>query len=331
MGVLMKRAYITHVTENYFQVARNLALSIRKFSDIPILIYGINCRENVNPFEDITEVHLIHIDLPIDSLRPEDFGTQSDGNFYIERKSPRIYQILCAKTVAIEKALESGVEEVCYLDSDCLGTPIVDELFDWIPLVKNYPLCSEGIHQYMIMIESGKERGNPFEGCWPMADHTKTLEWPLMQFLQMFPDSRGTYRTTNVILATPDCLSFVKMWRELCFMLPKLNLDLNYYAAYHEETIYNVLSWKKTNEGLPLCYINLRDGLETTVHFYEQGQPGFSSWMTEENPDPSLCFYKIPEEKRSIKVLHGEKRESECSKITDYLEKLQKSNYFQNF
>ena len=114
----MKRAYITHVTENYFSVGRNLAISIRKFSEVPILIYGINCGSCEDPFEDIPGVDLIKIDLPIDSLRPEDFGTQSDGNFYIDRKSPRIYQILCAKTIAIEKALESGVEEVCYLDSD---------------------------------------------------------------------------------------------------------------------------------------------------------------------------------------------------------------------
>jgi len=327
----MKRAYITHVTENYLEMAHSLALSIRTFSDLPFFVYVINCEKSPdNFFEDIPGVFLRKIDLTIDALRAEDFGLASLGNFYVERSSPRIYKILCAKTIAIEMALETEVEEVCYLDSDCIATPMIDQMFDWMPQVKNYPLCTEGIHQYMIIIESGKERGNPFESTWPVADLTKTLEWPLMQFLQMPPESRGTYRTTNVILANLECLPFVKIWREFCFILPKLNLDLPFLAPYHEETIYNVMSWKKTNEGFPLCYINLREGIDTVRHFYEQGQPGFSTWMSEEDKDYSLNFYKIPDEKRNIKVLHGEKRNDEFKKILDYLVNLKNSNYFEN-
>ena len=35
----MKKAYITHVTEQYLSVAHNLATSIREFSEIPVVIY----------------------------------------------------------------------------------------------------------------------------------------------------------------------------------------------------------------------------------------------------------------------------------------------------
>ena len=114
-------------------------------------------------------------------------------------------------------------------------------------------------------------------------------------------------------------------------MLPKLNVDLYQYAAYHEETIYNVLSWKKSNEGFPLCYVNLRDGLQTARHFYEEGQPGFSTYMSEENKDYSLNFYSIPAEKRNVKLLHGEKRPEEIEKIIDYLIDLKNSGYFNKF
>jgi hypothetical protein len=330
----MKRAYITHVTEDYIDVANNLAKSLAEFSEIPLFVYILdgnsNCEEK---FSNLSNVHIRHIRLDIDSSSAsEDYVFNSDGNFYISRRSPRIYKILCAKTLAMEMALEEGIEEVCYLDSDCIASPIVDELFDWMPIISDYPICTEGIHQYMIIVEeSGFERGNPFEGTWPASDNKKALEWPLMNFLQMTEFSRGTYRTTGIMLMNKKCLNFIKVWREFCFMLTKLNVDLYHYAAYHEETIYNVLSWKKSDQGFPLCYVNLRNGLQTVRHFYEEGQPGFSTYMDEENKDYSLNFYSIPSEKRNVKLLHGEKRPDEIEKIIDYLKGLKNSGYFNKF
>jgi hypothetical protein len=219
----------------------------------------------------------------------------------------------------MEMALEEGWEEVCYLDSDCLATPLVDELFGWIYLTKDYPIATEGIHEYMISIKNGIQIGNPFEGTWPAADNTKCLEWPLMSFLEVDPNSRGRYRTTGIMLMNQKCLQFIKTWRELCFILPKL-VDLEKYAPYHEETVYNVLSWKKTNEGFPLCYVNLGDGIETVKHTYsESSEAGESSWSDDNH---SQRFYMIPDDKRNIKVLHGEKRSSEVELILDYLIKI---------
>jgi hypothetical protein len=144
----------------------------------------------------------------------------------------------------------------------------------------------------------------------------------------MNQEARGTYRTTNVVLFNSSCLEFIKIWKDFCYLLPKLNLKLIDIVPFQEETLYNVLSWKKTNEGLPLCYINLRDGLQTVKHFYEEGVPGFSSWMDEENKDYSLNFYRIPQEKRNIKVLHGEKRSDEFEKILGYLQELKHTGYY---
>ncbi len=326
----MKRAFITHVTENYLEIARNLALSVRAFSEIPLIVYIINPTQNHESFfNDLENILIREIDLELDEISHADYTFNSDGNFYVNRESTRIYRIACAKIIAMQLSIEEGFEEICYLDSDCIATPIVDEFFAWMPLIKDYPLSSEGIHQYMIIVESdGYERGNPFEGCWPETDLSKTLEWPLMNFLQMNQEARGTYRTTNIVLFNSSCLEFIKIWKDFCYLLPKLNMKLLNVVPFQEETLYNVLSWKKTNEGLPLCYINLRDGMQTVKHFYEEGMPGFSTWMDEENKDYSMNFYLIPHDKRNVKVLHGEKRREEFEKILQYLVELNQAGYF---
>lgn len=316
----MKRSYITHVTTDYLEVALNLAKSVRLFSKIPLLVYCINLKEeDRKKFSGIENVDTRNIELDIEEAQSSDYSGSESGNFYVNRGSSRIYKILCAKTIAMEMALEEEWEEVCYLDSDCLATPLVDELFEWSDIIEDYPIATEGIHDYMIILKDGVQMGNPFEGTWPAADNTKCLEWPLMSFLEVSPHERGRYRTTGIMLMNQNCLPFIKTWRELCFILPKL-VNLEKYAPYHEETIYNVLSWKKTNRGFPLCYVNLGDGLETVKYTYSSSSDaGESSWSDE---DHSQRFYMIPDDKRNIKVLHGEKRTSEVELILKYLKNI---------
>lgn len=322
-----RKTYITHVTRDYLEVALNLAKSVSLFSDLPLLVYCINLQEeDKQKFDEYKNVQLRNIDLDISERTSEDYTSVDSGNFYVNRYSERIYNILCAKTIAMEMALEEGFDEVCYLDSDCLATPLVDELFNWMPIVTDYPIATQGIHEYMIWIENGVQHGNPFAGgSWPIADNKFCLEWPLMSFLEVGENERGSYRTTGIMLMNQKCLPFIKTWRELCFILPKL-VNLKKYATYHEETIYNVLSWKKTNQGFPLCYVNLGEGLETVKHFYsDEAVEGKARWS---NEDTSQNFYRIPDNKRDTKVLHGEKRTSEVNLILNYLVEINNNNFF---
>jgi hypothetical protein len=321
------KTYITHVTRDYLEVALNLSKSIKLFSDLQLIVYCINLQEeDKQRFNEYDNVQLRNIDLDISERTSEDYTSVDSGNFYVNRYSARIYSILCAKTIAMEMALEEGWQEVCYLDSDCLATPLVDELFDWNSTITDYPIATEGIHEYMIWVENGVQLGNPFAGgSWPIADNKLCLEWPLMSFLEVGENQRGAYRTTGIMLMNQKCLPFIKTWRELCFILPKL-VNIRKYATYHEETVYNVLSWKKTNEGFPLCYVNLGEGFETVKHFYsEEAVEGQSRWS---DTDSSQNFYRIPDDKRNTKVLHGEKRTSEVDLILDYLVELKNNNYF---
>lgn len=316
----MKKVYITHITGDYLDVALNLAKSVRLFSEIPLLVYCIDLGEDsTSTLEEIENVFVRHIKLNLEKSTSEDYLSTDSGNFYVNRSSSRIFNILSSKTIAMEMALEEGWEEVCYLDSDCLATPLVDELFDWTNIITDYPIATEGIYEYMMWTEDGVQRGNPFEFSWPTPDHKLCLEWPLMNFLGMEENQRGTYRTTGIMLMNKKCLPFIKTWKELCQILSKL-VDLRIYATYHEETVYNVLSWKKTDEGFPLCYINLGEGLETVKHFYSvDAKEGTLRWSDE---DSNQNFYMIPEDKRNVKVLHGEKRVPEVDLILDYLKKI---------
>jgi hypothetical protein len=323
----MKRAYITHITRDYIEIALNLAKSLSLFSDINLIIYCINLEPNDNyKLSGYKNVEIRNINLNIPEPESNDYTLMESGNFYINRSNIRIYHILCTKTIAMEMALKEGYDEVCYLDSDCLATPLVDELFNYSSMITDYPIATHGIHEYMIWYEKGVECGNPFSGgSWPVADNKLSLEWPLMSFLEMSENQRGHYRTTNVLLMNQKCLGFIETWKELCFILPKL-VNIRKYATYHEETIYNTLVWKKTNQGMPLSYINLGEGLETVKHFYSDAAiEGVSRWS---DTDISQNFYRIPDNKRDTKVLHGEKRTSEVDSILDYLVKLKNNKYF---
>lgn len=317
----MKRAYITHATENYLEVVLNLAKSLSIFSEIPLVVYFIDSDvEKIDlATKDFPNIIQRHIKLDLDKTSESDYIFSDNGNYYAERLNPKIYSILCGKTIAMEMALSEGWEEVCYLDSDCLATPLIDEIFEWSYLIEDYPIATQGIHEYMIVINNGKQIGNPFEFSWPIPDHKLCLEWPLMSFLDLSPERRGTYRTTNVMLANQNCKNFVSTWKDLCYILPRL-VDTNRYAPYHEETVYNVLSWKKTNVGMPLCYINLGEGIETVRHFYsDEAKEGTLRWS---ETDMSKNFYMIPNDKRSVKVLHGEKRSSEVELIIEHIKRI---------
>lgn len=322
----MKRAYITHATEKYLQVAHNLAKSIREFSEIPVIIYCVDVKKkDTYIFQNIENVFTEIIELNLD--KPEDFPTSPSGNFYVDRHDSRSFNVLSAKVISMKHALESGWDEVCYLDSDCIATPIVDELFNWSENITNYPIGTKGIHDYMIIFEGGVTRGNPYEGCWPKVDHKLTLEWPLMQFMGMSTEDRGVYRTTGIMLMNKNCLDFISLWWDVCKILPKIG-DIKILAPFQEETVYNVLYWKWGKSGFPLCYVNLDNGLSTVEDFYtvERNSNHFINYDEE---DFTKHFYKMPEDKRDVKVLHGEKITSEVNKILHFLKEIDYNGYFE--
>ena len=128
----MKLAYVTHATANYLEVVLNLSKSLSLFSEIPLLVYFIDSVEDeiLDKTSGFSNIVPRFITLNLEKTTEKDFVFSESGNFYADRLNPRIYSILCGKTIAMEMALEEGREQICYLDSDCLATPLVDEIFN---------------------------------------------------------------------------------------------------------------------------------------------------------------------------------------------------------
>lgn len=312
-----RKCYVTHTDKNYVSVAENLIRSLAQFSDMKILVYCVNCTEDeISPLLKYSNAIVRNLEIP-DLIESQNIQYEEDRNFYVERSNRRTYQILSAKVRAMECALEEGWDEICYLDSDCLATPLVDEIFNWSRTITNYPLGTEGIHNYMLIIKDGKQIGNPFEKSWPEPDNTLCLEWSLMEIFGVSPERRGKYRTTGIMLMNNKCIEFIKKWRSVCEMIGRNFEDPSKVAPFHEETIYNVLLWMIGDNGLPLCYINLSNGLDTVKNFYSDSvKAGDRSW------DDSIHenrFFAIPGDKNHVKVFHGEKRKKEADQIMNFL------------
>jgi autotransporter strand-loop-strand O-heptosyltransferase len=299
------RAYITHTTENYEHVIINLVKSIRAFSDVPVLVFTVDY-EASDLLKSLAECHRVDVGLP--DLTDDDFHDNQLGkNMYVNRNTYRTYMALSAKIDAMIVAC-SLVKEWVYLDGDCLANHNVDDLFDFIEGAE-YPLATRGPYEYTMSTINGVMLGNPFDDNNPgEPDNTKTLEWPLMQHFNMHSDQRSSYyKTTNILVGSEQHVEFLTEWKHLRDTLPT-QVDPIVHMPFHEETIYNVMVWARTNKGLPMVYINIT-GPEQVEHFF--GYQGEEQMFSE--------FYLHPGNTEGIKVFHGEKRKEQADKIVQII------------
>lgn len=314
----MNRSYVSICTENYHYLVLWLVKSIKKYSSYDVNIFCINYDPKELGLEIPEGVFFHRMDYELHQEGKE-FEELVDGNYYVHRKNPRTFQITSRKPYSCIRALEMGYEEVCFVDCDSIVCPNIDQIFDHSHRIKNLPLVTQGPHEFvMVPDENGNVRGNPFEGCWPARDLTQTLEWPLMQFLQVGLEKRGEYRTGNLFIVNTSCLKFLKIFEEFLNVLWKI-VDVYYYCPFQEETLLNVMIWKEDGEGLPMSYINLSEGLASVEKFYE---------MDLDQDTLVSDFLKIPKDKNQIKVFHGEKREQELEKIIQHLDFLKEKGYY---
>ena len=100
-------------------------------------------------------------------------------------------------------------------------------------------------------------------------------------------------------MAGPNTIDFLDEWYWMCNH-PKVLKDFQHYAAYHEETIANVLLWKYGHlDGLPYIYTN-GDNQTIDKIFKEELFTG-----APRNLGP---WFKIPGREEDLLFVHGEKR-----------------------
>jgi autotransporter strand-loop-strand O-heptosyltransferase len=290
-------AYVLYSDENYFEVVKACAKSIREFSSLPIYVYMLNSDLKV----DIDNVTTIKWDCNIDDGDDNLYHKENqNSNYYINRSNKRIYSLLIQRPLIVKHCLENFAKTIAYIDSDSVATPYIDNIFNFYDSKLIYPYFVEGIYDFLII----NGRGNADS----MDDLSGTLEHPACEVLNVNQYVRRNYRQTGYFVAGENTIDFLDEWYWMCTN-PKILKNFDYYAPYHEETIMNVLRWKHNiHDGLPYLYVN---GTSETVDKvyrdikFNNRKNYISSW------------FKIPKDDETLLFFHGEKRPEVMEEMTN--------------
>lgn len=244
-----EKAYILYANDSYFDLVDSCCRSIRNFSDIPIFVYLLNSKKNIN----IPSVYTIKWECDVISLKKR--------KDYIDREDLNIYKLLIERPKIVADALEKYANQVAYVDTDSIASPNVDRIFDYFDAESSYPYFTEGIYEYLIVNGRG--------GAESRDDLSGTLEAPACELFGINQQNRGMYRQTGYFVAGQNCLDWLAEWAWMC-QHPYILRNNAWYAPFNEESLANILLWKnKQYKGLPYCYINgLHDKLEYRNHEY---------------------------------------------------------------
>jgi mannosyltransferase OCH1-like enzyme len=280
----VKRGYVLYSNEKYFEIVSLAAKSIRNFSELPIYVYMLNSNLKV----DVEGVKTIRWDFDFDDNQSGMY-VELDSNFYINRKNSNIYKLLIQRPLIVKDVLEKYLDVVAYVDSDSIATPNVDNIFDLYTDL-SYPFFVEGTHDYLLINGRG--------GAESKEDLTSTLEHPACELFNVNQSIRERYRQTGYFVSSKQCLDFMEEWYCMCNH-PSILKNNSHYAPYNEETILNVLLWKKEIlNGLPYIYVNASE--DDVDNVYRKISNG------ESNPE-NYNWLRVPKTKDNLLFFHGEK------------------------
>ena len=277
-----EKMYVLCATPSYYDVVCMAVESIKKVSDIPVLVYMLD------DYREVPGANTVWWQCGIEDL-PK--GT------YIDRNNSKIYDILIQRPLIVKDALERFAKTVCYVDSDSIATKYVDRIFNYYPTDSKYPYFTEGIYDYLFINGRGS------------TELVKTLEYPACQLFGVNQNIRDKYRQTGYFVAGQNTIPFLDEWSWMCNH-PEVLKNPQYYAPYHEETIVNVLLWKhKWLDGLPYIYTNA--SLDKLDRIYNEDNWGkyLESW------------FKLPACEQDLFFLHGEKHPVIMSKMITKMSK----------
>lgn len=317
---LPKRAFISVTTENYLPVTEFLVKSINEFSSIPIILYGINCDIDFDyPCLIKKRVDVTNLENPVmsknDFVTPyeqerlkfdksETVSFKDDSLGIVVREDINTYRNLTLKSKIVSQSIQDGIEEGILVDADGMVRSNVDEMFSYFDEIENYPLVGKGLFQYMIY----NGRGNAHEG-------EDSLEDPLMRLAEV-EDRTLFYSSTNFLMFNKNTKQFFDDCYELSSH-PAIIQRPDFYAAFQDETIINVMLWKyKASKQLPLVHFNLI-GEQGYKNFLEVEDKGNLDYIPGGNAVTMLEteWQQVPPNKNDIKFFHGCKSPSELQKV----------------
>jgi hypothetical protein len=274
-----ERCYVIYADDMYAEIAEKCARSIRQFSHYPIYAYMLNSDRKI----PVSDTESIRWDFEIEADRSNRYFEDGE-NFYINRMNKSIYSMLIQRPLVVKHALENFAETAAYVDCDSIATRYADNIFSFFKKDSQYPAFVEGIYEYL-SYESRGVRGQ--------EDPTETLEYPACVLFGVDQSVREKYRQTGYFVAGQDCVCFLEEWHEMCAH-PQVLLAAWLYAPFNEETILNVLLWKrKIFDGLPYIYVN--GGQKSVSEAYEIGFTGekrhIRSWLAMPAREEELLFF----------------------------------------
>ena len=289
-----KKGYVMYTNKKYFEITKKCVKSIRTFSKIPIYVYLLGFKESI----DIENVHTINWECEL--KESSDMYMEKGSNFFINRSNSEIYQLLIQRPLIVKDVLEKYVNTAAYIDSDSIASRWCDNIFNYYNKNLNYPFFVEGVYDYLFLNGRG--------GAETKENLTTTLEHPSCELFSVNQKIRERYRQTGYFVAGQNTISFLKEWYEMCTH-PEVLKNNEWFAPYHEETIANVLLWKKEIlEGLPCIYSN--GTLETIDKIFNDiGFNGFNQLFDN--------WLRIPTSKENLLFIHGEKNLETMDKMIE--------------
>jgi glycosyltransferase involved in cell wall biosynthesis len=279
-----KKAYVLYANERYFDIVSIAAKSIREFSNLPIIVYLLDSDLKVNIKDTLTVRWECNLE------EDENMYEKSNSSFYVNRSSAKLYKLVSQRPDIVRDALVNYAEVVAYVDSDSVATPYIDRIFNLYPPNTTYPYFTEGIYEWMFYNGRGGANANNLN---------TTLEHPGCELFSVDQYVRDKYRTTNLFIAGQKAIEWIEEWYWMCNH-PKIIKNPEWYAAFQEETIANILLWKyKQLNGLPYSYTNGDDTVVDEV-YNKYGFNGHHQYIRQ--------WFKIPNCKEDLLVFHGEKR-----------------------
>lgn len=122
---LHEKAYLLYTNEAYLDLAELCVTSIQKFSDIPIIVYGLNFQPEI---KNVTcrkwDCDIIKIE------KRDDFINRADNN---------IYKLLIERPRIVCHALTNYAKQIAYVDTDSIASPNVDNIFNYFDNDSSYP------------------------------------------------------------------------------------------------------------------------------------------------------------------------------------------------
>jgi hypothetical protein len=292
-----EKCYVLYADEAYHGTVTSCAKSIRQFSEVPIYVYMMNSDLTI----DVDGTETIRWDCEVmldESPRYSQHGT----NFYINRANKSVYSMLIQRPLVVKHALENFADVAAYVDSDSVATKNADRIFDRFDASSDHPAFVEGIYDILFLGNRGGIYGE---------DYTKSLEHHACDLFGVDQKVRKKYRQTGYFVSGKECMGFLEEWYQMCSN-PFVMQNCWLYAPFNEETIANVLLWKKKIfDGLPYVYVNI--GATSIEEIYSVGFSGQKNHIRE--------WVAIPSKEEDLMFFHGEKNPESMDLMAEELKK----------